>query len=889
MCLTAARVSVAVKNCRAGGIRVWKARMTIRKKVILILGGTFACLIAVLYFASREILLKSYLALEQSRGREDVREACSFFDEELTQMDMTVNDYASWNDTYAFVSRPAENQQYVKSNMIDETFKNQKLNLFIFVDPGGGIVYGRAFDYVENKEIPVPDALRSHLGAGSPLRLGSEPESSLTGIILMPEAPMLVAARHILTSEGKGPSHGVLIMGRYYRVGKKKPRGGMILEELITYRADDPRLPAGIRAAAGLLTPRDPVLVRPLNGTTLAGYAVKSDIYGKPAIYLKIRLARDIYRKGRQSILWFVLALAGVGVVVGTMTVVLLQRQVLSRLTRLSTALAGIGESGDLSGRVPVKGADELAVFARTINRMLGALQKTQTDLWESETRYRSIVENTRDVIMITRPDGIISYLSPSSRELFGYAPEELAGRRSQVRHPDDGAKVDRSFAEAIKGGNGSTLEYRIVTKDREVKWISHSWSPVFSDGALRMVVSVVRDITERRKMEEELIKAQKLETLGVLAGGIAHDFNNILTAVWGYLSLAKAAARPMDKVVELLNEAEKAASRARDLTQQLLTFSKGGTPVKKPLALEAVLKDAAGFALSGSNVRCEMDVPENLWLVEADEGQVNQVINNLVLNAVQAMPQGGVVRISAQNVGAGTAGQVPLAGKDCVMFRIRDEGIGIPEDHLQKIFDPYFTTKQRGSGLGLSITYSIVRNHNGAITVNSTLGEGTTFCVYLPASAEPAALKPRGIEDSPRGTGRILLMDDDEVVRAVVGRMLHHIGYEVAHAEDGGEMLAAYEQAMTEKKPFDVVIMDLTIPGRMGGREAIGKLLALDPRARAIVSSGYSNDPVAANFAHHGFKGFVPKPYRVEDLAAELKRVMAGGDSGGRPAGGAG
>ncbi|MEI6634812.1 MAG: ATP-binding protein, partial [Chlamydiota bacterium] len=464
--------------------------------------------------------------------------------------------------------------------------------------------------------------------------------------------------------------------------------------------------------------------------------------------------------------------------------------------------------------------------------------------------------------------------------DVFGYSPEEMTNCRSSVAHPDDAVKVKEALEEALKGRSGSNFEYRITTKGGAVKWISHSWSPITSDGKLRMIVGVMRDITDRRKMEEELIKAQKLESVSVLAGGIAHDFNNILTAVWGYLSLAKAAARPMKEVVELLAEAEKASVRARDLTQQLLTFSRGGTPVKNPLALGAVLKDAAGFALSGSNVRCEMAVPENLWLAEANEGQVSQVINNLVLNAIQAMPRGGVIRISARNVRAGSVEGMPLSGRDYVMISVRDEGIGIPEEQIQKIFDPYFTTKQRGSGLGLSISYSIVRNHDGAITVTSALGEGTTFRVYLPVAETQAVPEVRKANNPPNGTGRILFMDDDEVVRSVGRRMLEHLGYEVAIAGDGGEMLASYGKAMEDGKPFDAVIMDLTIPGLMGGREAIAKLLLLDPRARAIVSSGYSNDPVTANLAEYGFAGFVPKPYRIEEFAAELRRVLSGGDA---------
>jgi len=850
--------------------------MTLRKKILLIIAVTFACLIGVLYLASREIILRSFLALEQSRGQEDVREAAEFINEELNQMEKLAHDYASWDDTYEFIARPAENPRYIKSNMVDETFTSQRLNLILFVNTAGKIVYGKAFDLNRMEEVPVPPAILPHLNANLPVLRSPDPKYSMTGIILMTESPMLFAAHPILTSENKGPARGTLIMGHYLDMTEEERHKELSHKQIEIRRADTPGLPPDFRDAVRRLTKRDPVFVQPVNASVLAGYTVKYDIYGKPAMYLKIGLTRDIYRQGQESIAWFIIALVSVWVVVGVTIAVLLQRQVLSRLTRLSTALAVIGESGDLSERVPVAGADELADFAKTINGMLGALEKSQTDLLESEVRYRSIVENTRDVIMLTRPDGTVSYMSPSCRDLLGYAPEEMTNCCPMVWHPDDASKVKQALEGALNGGSSSNMEYRVITKSGDVKWISHSWSTLISDGRLRMIVSVIRDVTEHRKMEAELIKAQKLETVGVLAGGIAHDFNNILMAVCGYLSLAKAAAKPMENVVELLNEAEKASVRARDLTRQLLTFSKGGTPAKRPLSIGAVLKDAAAFALSGSNIRCEMAIPENLWLVDADEGQLNQVIHNLVLNAVQAMPQGGCVRISASNARAGTTERMPLPNRDYVMISVRDEGIGIPEKHLQKIFDPYFTTKQRGSGLGLTITYSIVRSHDGAITVNSTLGKGTTFCVFLPAAKTSLAPEARAEEEPLRGTGRILLMDDNEVVRSVTGRMLGYLGYEVAHTADGEEMLAVYGKAMEEKKPFDAVIMDLTIPGRMGGKEAIGRLLALDPKARAIVSSGYSNDPVAANLAQYGFMGFVPKPYRIETIAAELVRVLS-------------
>jgi two-component system cell cycle sensor histidine kinase/response regulator CckA len=389
-------------------------------------------------------------------------------------------------------------------------------------------------------------------------------------------------------------------------------------------------------------------------------------------------------------------------------------------------------------------------------------------------------------------------------------------------------------------------------------------------------VVIVFSDITEKRRMEDELQRAQKLESIGILAGGIAHDFNNILTAVIGNLSLAKIHARPEDEIYERLNEAGKAASIAKDLTQQLLTFSKGGAPIKKVASIKEILSDTTEFALSGSNVRCRYDIPEDLWSVECDVGQISQVINNLIINAKQAMPAGGTVDLAARNAVVAKRDKLPLADGKYLKIVVRDRGVGIPPEHLSMIFDPYFTTKQRGSGLGLATTYSIVKNHGGYIRVETKEGSGTSFEVYLPSTGKvimPARRISRGL---PSGRGRILLMDDEDVVRKVAGTLLKYLGYEVTIALDGAEMLELYRKARSQGRPFDAVILDLTIPGGMGGKEAVRRLLEIDSKAVAVVSSGYSNDPIMANYRKYGFKGVVAKPYEIDDLGATLQKVLS-------------
>lgn len=388
------------------------------------------------------------------------------------------------------------------------------------------------------------------------------------------------------------------------------------------------------------------------------------------------------------------------------------------------------------------------------------------------------------------------------------------------------------------------------------------------------------REIAERERMESELTRVQKLESLGLLAGGIAHDFGNLLGSVMGNISLAMLDVDPASPARQQLIKAEAASLRGQELIRQLITFSRGGMPVKKLLSLPGLITEAAGLSLRGSRVMHEIAIPGDLWSVEADDGQLMQVFSNLLINADQAMPAGGIIRISAQNVTLGADDVPPLNTGRYVKVSIRDEGTGIPQEHLFRIFDPFFTTKKKGTGLGLATSYSIIRKHDGIMTVESDSGRGAAFHLYLPASQGDAPLLR---DDSyVKGSGRILIMDDEEDMRNTTGDMLVRLGYSVDFAGEGGEALEKYRGAREGGKPFDAVIMDLTVPGGMGGREAIGKLLAIDPDARAIVSSGYSEDTVLADHRSFGFRGVVRKPYRLRDLSEVVAAVLR--DGGGRP-----
>jgi len=532
------------------------------------------------------------------------------------------------------------------------------------------------------------------------------------------------------------------------------------------------------------------------------------------------------------------------------------------------------------------KTKEELLAQIAALNRRIETLEKAAADqqktvesaLRQSEAKYRQLVDIApAGIYEIDLTTGKFSSVNDLMCEYTGYTKGEFLEMKAWdiLTEESLNKQLDR-YGKILKGESVPEIaEFEFIGKNgREVVILVNS-TIEYENGQPVKATSIAQDITEKKKLEQELLKAQKLESLGVLAGGIAHDFNNFLSGIMGNISLAKLEADQGENIIESLDEALRVTSRASALTRQLLVFSKGGAPVKKTASISEVLRDSTIFALRGSKVKCEFNIAADLWPVRVDLGQFSQVIHNLVLNAVQAMPQGGTIRLHACNAARGALSGLPLEEGRYVKISMQDEGLGIPKAHLSKVFDPYFTTKHQGSGLGLTMTYTTIHAHDGHIAVDSEMGRGTTFRIYMPASPEKLVESQDRSARLKKGEGKILVMDDEETIRNVTEKILMELGYDVSCASDGAETIMLYRDAARIGRPFDAVIMDLTIPGGMGGKDAIQQLLEIDPQVTAIVSSGYSNDPIMSDFEKYGFRGVATKPYRIEKLSWVLHDVL--------------
>ncbi len=529
---------------------------------------------------------------------------------------------------------------------------------------------------------------------------------------------------------------------------------------------------------------------------------------------------------------------------------------------------------------------DNLQRTNERLAREIAEHKQTEEALLESEAHYRLLTENASDVVWKVDSDYRFTYISPADERLRGYRADEVIGHHVFELFDEEGVaalkKIARERETAERQGTKTgtkTFEARHRCKDGRWLWAEISSTPERdAHGAITGYHGMTREITERKEHEKELLKIEKLESLGVLAGGIAHDFNNILTGIMGNISFAQLFLDDTHKSYKPLAEAEKASRRAEELARQLLTFARGGEPVKKVVSLRHLVNETLSLVLRGSNVKGTIEIPDSIHSIEADEGQMAQVFHNIIINAKQAMPGGGTLTVTARNETLDNENTMALPGGSYVKLSFADQGCGISDDVLKRIFDPYFTTKTSGRGLGLASAHSIVKKHGGHIGVNSVIGQGTTVTIHLPSTGATYSIYQSDSVAETTGVhtgGSILVMDDEEIIRRIATNMLEHLGYQVATCEDGTEAIARYTDARESGTPFSAVIMDLTIPGGMGGKEAARQIRAIDPKACLIVSSGYSDDPIMSDYTTYGFKGALAKPYNIKEFGQLLSSIL--------------
>jgi PAS domain S-box-containing protein len=515
--------------------------------------------------------------------------------------------------------------------------------------------------------------------------------------------------------------------------------------------------------------------------------------------------------------------------------------------------------------------------------KQLNGVIMIMTDITERKRKEKSLLTFERESLKVTLnsldegvvtidPDKQIIFVNKAASNLIGYPQSETIGKPlSEVFY-----FLNDITSEPVDITINAQLYQQLVLVNRDLRevTVTVNRTPIkdIEDQIIGTVI-VIEDITEKQKIDQEMLKTAKLESLAVLAGGVAHDFNNVLAGILANLQLASTKLKRHEDISKNLDTTACITRKASELTKQLLTFAKGGNPVRRSILIIDLIRDTVQFILSGSKVKAELYLPQDLWVVDVDEGQIAQVINNITINAKQAMPIGGILQIFGENVTLDATDQ-HIPGR-YVKLTLKDHGIGIPEGIIDKIFDPFFTTKKTGNGLGLSTSYSIIKKHNGYLKVESTPGVGTIFYIFLPASTQQLEVKKANNEVVICDRLKVLLMDDEESIRNVSGEMLTYFGYHVTLARDGQEAIKFYKEAMELGEPFDVVIMDLTIPGGLGGMETMAVLRQIDPEIKAIITSGYTNDQVMAEYRKYGFSGVVTKPYQINELNEVLVKVI--------------
>jgi PAS domain S-box-containing protein len=835
-------------------------------------------LVGGLYTISRMVLLRGFAKLEEDFARQNLERASSAVKNELDTLERTTSEYAAWDQTYAFLH--GKNPGYVKSEFPVPTFQQLKVNFVVILDKSGRKVFAKGFSLVTLEEVPVPADLDRHLGPGSPLLNLPNETSKVMGILVLDSGPVFVDSHPVLTSDSQGPIAGTLLMGRWLDADEVLRLSEMTHMPVEVQRLDIGTLRPDFQAAASGFSNDAPILTRTYDTGTLAAYEQLKDVYGKPALILRILLPRRIYQQGQASLLQFLLLLLAAGLAFGAMTLYLLERTVLSRVANLTESITEIGASGDLSARLTATGKDEIGYLGESINGMLEDLERTQIQRHEDETRLGVMIEKMPVVLWTTDTDFRFTSSMGAGLKALGLRTNEVVGKSlfEYFRTDDPEFPAIAAHRKALEG-ESATFEI-----EWEKRFLEAHVQPLHSnEGEALGVIGVALDITDRQRLADQLRQSQKMQAIGELAGGVAHDFNNLLMVVKGHAEMLLDRLPDSSPLRHSIEQVQGASERAAGLTRQLLAFSRKQVLQPVVLDLNGVVAGMIQMVsrVIGEDIELVFLPSLKLGLVKADPSQMEQVVLNLVVNARDAMPEGGKLTIETSNVviDRGYAAKHPggMEPGTYVMLTVSDNGCGMDAKTQARIFEPFFTTKGqgKGTGLGLATVYGVVKQSGGFIWVYSEVGRGTTFKIYLPQVT--SQVEKAGAEKIPSrpaaGTETILFVEDEESVRDLVRDYLGVTGYQVLEASDG---VRALEVAATHKGPIHMLITDVVMP-RMSGREVATQIAAQRPEMKVLYISGYTDDSVFRHGVLEGGVAFLQKPFNLKTLAQRIREVLDG------------
>jgi PAS domain S-box-containing protein len=857
-----------------------RAPSSLRRKTLLIIGITMLGLVGGLFALSRIVLMRGFSRLEEGFAGRDISRASSALTNELNTLDQTTSEYATWDLTYEYAK--GQRPSYVKTEFPAPTFQELKISFVVIFDAHGRKLFSRGFDLTKGGEMPVPAGLDDHLKPDSLLLNLKDTQSKVAGILDLPGGPALVDSRPILASDATGPIAGTMIMGHLLDAAEIQHLADLTLMPVDAQTLSSDKLSPDFRVAAAAISKGSPHFIHPLNSESLAAYEVLDDIYDRPAVIIRVLLPRTIYEQGRTSLVQFLLLLIAAGFVFGAATLYLLERFVISRIANLTENITQIGASGDLAARLDVPGHDEIAFLGVAINGMLEDLEKSQIERHEGRARLAVILERMPAVLWTT--DKELRYTSSMGAGLdsLGVKSGGLTGKTlSEYFQTDD--PQHPSIAAHWRALAGEALTYELHWQKRVLE--SHVRPLRGPDGEIVGVIGVALDITDRKQLADQLRQSQKLQAVGELAGGVAHDFNNLLMVVKGHAEmlldrLSSGSADRQNPALQNVEQIQQAAERAAALTRQLLAFSRMQVLQPRVLDLNEVVAGMIQMVsrVIGANIELAFLPGANLGRVKADPSQIEQVALNLVVNARDAMPDGGRLTIETSNVQLERDYATQHAVVDpgpYVMLTVSDSGTGMDAATKARIFEPFFTTKSqgRGTGLGLATVYGVVKQSGGYVWVYSEFGHGTTFKVYLPMVQAPAekTAPEKTVQGHEPGTETILFVEDEQSVRELVSEYLSARGYRVLDASDGQQAL---EIAATHSGKIQLLITDVVMP-RLSGRELAARLAATRPDLKVLYISGYTDDSVFRHGVLQGGMDFMQKPFNLKALAAKIREVL--------------